>query len=97
MGDGLFDVQNIMAQQIGFMGLSMIFTIMGSNQLVAEIMLNMSLKVLKDNSSALLLYPITWSCCLTFLLPVSSLANCFAGGWGDLRAKEMVSGEKLWF
>ncbi|XP_065358392.1 protein I'm not dead yet-like [Calliphora vicina] len=90
IGEGLLDINNLLAQQIGFIGLTILLTIMGANNFVADIMLNMGIKALGENSSALLLYPITWSCCMTFLLPVSSTANCFAGGWGNLRAKEMI-------
>ncbi|KAI8121486.1 Protein I'm not dead yet [Lucilia cuprina] len=90
IGDGLLRMKNLLAQQLGFIGLTMLLTLMGANSSVADLMLKMSLKAVGDNSAALLLYPIAWACCLTFLLPVSSTANCFAGGWGNLRAKEMI-------
>ncbi|KAM7352119.1 protein I'm not dead yet-like [Cochliomyia hominivorax] len=91
LGEGLQNEKNLFVQQVGFMGLTAILTLMGCNNIVAEIMLNMAMKA-KGNGdgAALLMYPITWSCCLTFLLPVSSTANCFAGGWGDVRAKEVM-------
>ncbi|KAI9578712.1 hypothetical protein GQX74_009286 [Glossina fuscipes] len=67
-------------------------SVIGKNYLVADFFIPWSMFL---NSSALphpgqLMYAIALACRMTFFLPVSSVSNCFACGWMNIRAKDVM-------
>ncbi|TMW54424.1 hypothetical protein DOY81_000416, partial [Sarcophaga bullata] len=91
VGDNIIDYKDFMLQRLCVICMTMLMTQIGSINYVTEIMIRLSTQIkIGENSPASLFYPIIWSSCLTFFLPVSSVANSYASGWGNLRAKDMI-------
>lgn len=92
VGDNIVNMNNFILQCVSVMAMTVVMTQIGSTKYVTEIMTKLStLITFGKNSPAALFYPIIWCSNLTFLLPVSSLANCYGCGWGNVRAKDVVS------
>uniref|UniRef100_A0A1B0A3L0 Citrate transporter-like domain-containing protein n=1 Tax=Glossina pallidipes TaxID=7398 RepID=A0A1B0A3L0_GLOPL len=72
-------------------------SVIGKSHLVAEFFIPWSMFL---NSSALphpgqLMYAIAFACRMTFFLPISSVSNCFACSWVNIKAKHVMMASAL--
>ncbi|XP_011296091.3 protein I'm not dead yet-like [Musca domestica] len=83
---------NMTLKLMGFMVIAILLTLLGANHLVARVLMMEAVKwATLDNEQPLF---VALALCLTstvaFLLPVSSVSNCFTAGWGNLKSKDMI-------
>ncbi|XP_013113424.2 protein I'm not dead yet-like [Stomoxys calcitrans] len=92
LAEHLVESKSLVEKQLGFMGVGLLLSTMGANHLITKSMISLGIKAssLNNTDSSLFTIPITLACSLSFLLPVSSISNCFSSGWGNLRSRDIM-------
>ncbi|XP_061398703.1 protein I'm not dead yet-like, partial [Musca vetustissima] len=80
---------NITLHLMGLMAVTILLSTLGANHLVARVMMVQVMLRQPNTENIYLALAVSLASNLAFVLPISSVSNCFAAGWGNLRSKDM--------
>ncbi|XP_073821647.1 protein I'm not dead yet-like [Musca autumnalis] len=83
---------NTTLKLMGFMAVSILLSLLGANHLVSRLLMIYGVNWASMTSSDPTYFALSlgFTSSLAFMLPISSVSNCFAAGWGNLRSKDIM-------